>query len=158
MSLGCRVAHMTTLSPGQPAPHWSAIDQHGQARSLSQYRGKWLLVYFYPKDDTPGCTIQACGIRDAFADFAGKVEVVGVSKDSDESHRAFTEKYKLPFPLLSDADRVIITAYEATAEGFGKRVSFLIDPKGTIAKIYTGIDCAAHAGRILADVSAMQSA
>ena len=145
---------MSTLTPGVLAPDWSAVDQHGVSRSLNEYAGKWLLLYFYPKDDTPGCTIQACGIRDAFADFAGKVEVVGVSKDSPESHKKFTEKYKLPFPLLVDTDQTLINAYEATTAGFGKRVSFLIDPKGGIAKIYTGIDCAKHAAMILADASA----
>ena len=132
---------MTTLSPGMAAPDWSATDHAGAGRSLAGYRGKWLLLYFYPKDDTPGCTIQACGIRDAFADYQGVVEVLGVSKDSPDSHRKFVDKYKLPFPLLVDTDASLIGKYEATSDGFGKRVSFLIDPEGVIRNIDTGCDC-----------------
>ena len=148
---------MTTLTAGMAAPAWSTVDQHGAQHSLAEYRGKWLLLYFYPKDDTPGCTIQACGIRDAFADFQGVLEVLGVSKDSSESHKKFTQKYQLPFPLLVDTEATLISAYEATSEGFGKRVSFLIDPQGIIRNIYTGFDCTVHAGMVLKDVRAMRA-
>ncbi len=144
------------LTKGSSAPDWQAIDQDGKSHTLMNYRGKWVLLYFYPKDDTPGCTTEACGFRDAFSDLASQVTILGVSADSQESHQKFANKYTLPFALLADADRVIITAYGATADQLGKRVSFLIDPSGTIDKIYTGIDCAKHAAQILSDRKALQ--
>ncbi len=144
----------TTLSAGSPSPAWSALDQDGAQHSSESCKGSWLLLYFYPKDDTPGCTIQACGIRDVFDAFDGKITVLGASKDSTESHKKFIGKYKLPFPLLVDADRKLIELFGATDQGFGKRVSFLINPAGVIQKIYTGFDCNVHAAMVLADAQA----
>lgn len=115
-----------------------------------------MLLYFYPKDDTPGCTKEACGFRDAFGDLRQTVQVIGVSKDSQQSHSRFAQKYQLPFPLLADTDQMIIGAYGADGEAFPKRTSFLINPQGAVAKIYEKIDCQAHAGEILGDVRRMQ--
>jgi peroxiredoxin Q/BCP len=131
-----------------------AINECWANHSSKSCEGSWLLLYFYPKDDTPGCTIQACGIRDAFDAFAGKITVLGVSKDSTESHKKFIGKYKLPFPLLVDVDRKLIDLFQATDQGFGKRVSFLITPAGVIQNIYTGFDCNVHAAMVLADAQA----
>lgn len=145
---------MPILADGSMAPAWTAKDQAGTTHASDHYLGKWLLLYFYPKDDTPGCTIQACGIRDTFDAFDGRIAVLGVSKDSGESHAKFIAKYRLPFPLLVDVDRTLIQAFGATEDGFGKRVSFLIDPAGMIRKIYTGFDCNVHAALVLDDAKA----
>ncbi len=99
---------MTTLTPDSPAPAFTAIDQHGARHTLQDYAGKWLLLYFYPKDDTPGCTIEACGFRDNFSQLQKEIDVVGVSADSPESHKEFIKKYDLPFTLLSDTDKKLI--------------------------------------------------
>ncbi len=141
----------------QSAPHFSAIDQEGNPHRLEDFKGQWLLLYFYPKDDTPGCTKEACGFRDAFADLQQVVQVLGVSKDSRESHQRFAEKYQLPYSLLVDTDQAIIGAYGADGGAFPKRTSFLIDPAGKIAKIYEKIDCQAHAEEILQDVRTMKT-
>ena len=148
---------MITLAPNSPAPAFEAIDQHGAGHTLQDYAGKWLLLYFYPKDDTPGCAIEACGFRDNFSLLQREIDIVGVSADSPESHQQFIKKYELPFTLLSDTDRKLINTYEATDGGFGKRVSFIIDPKGMIRKIYTGIECTTHAGEILKDLHELKN-
>ncbi|TSC57276.1 MAG: peroxiredoxin Q/BCP [Candidatus Peregrinibacteria bacterium Greene0416_19] len=140
------------LHTGQPSPSFTGTDEQGNRRSLVDYRGRWLLLYFYPKDDTSGCTAQACGFRDRSVELQGKVEILGVSADSVESHLTFKTKYSLPFPLLADTDRTIIQTYGATKEELGKRVSFLIDPEGVIRKIYTGIDCEKHAEQVVQDM------
>ena len=149
------------LSINDIAPDFNLHDQHGEAHTLSQYKGSYVLVYFYPKDDTPGCTKQACMIRDIYDDFQKKgIVVIGISADSPKSHKKFAEKYELPFTLLSDEDKSIIEAYGALKNKsmFGKtflgiiRSSFLIDPQGTIARVYPKVDPATHATQILADV------
>jgi peroxiredoxin Q/BCP len=140
------------LRVGSAAPLFTAQDQCGKVHSLSSYQGKWVLLYFYPKDNTPGCTTEACNFRDSYALLSQKVTILGVSADSLASHTAFTKKYSLPFPLLIDTDKSIITHYEAG--GFlPKRVSFIIDPKGIIAKIYPKVDPKAHATEILKDIN-----
>jgi len=143
------------LHEGDPAPDFTGIDQHGKTRTLSDYQRKWVLLYFYPKDDTTGCTKEACGFRDKHAESDGKLSVIGISKDSASSHQKFIEKYQLPFTLLSDPDQTIITAYGALPEALGKRVSFLISPEGKIAKIYTDIDCVAHAAEVMEDLQVL---
>ncbi len=140
------------LQQGDPAPAFSVSDQYGKVHTLQDYRGKWLLLYFYPKDDTPGCTKEACGFRDHFSALQDKVTVLGVSKDSAESHSAFTKKYALPFTLLADADLALTAAYGADGVTYPKRVTFLIDGEGVIAKIYDKVDCEAHALEVLEDV------
>ena len=130
---------------GQSAPDFSLPDQHATVHSLSAERGTWVLLYFYPKDDTPGCTAEACGFRDQFETLRERgVVVFGISADSVESHRKFSEKFSLPFPLLSDSEKTVIDAYGAWGEKsfMGKkysgilRISYLIDPNGMIAKAY----------------------
>jgi peroxiredoxin Q/BCP len=144
------------LQTGDAAPAFSAYDQHGTMHALEDYHGKWLLLYFYPKDDTPGCTKEACGFRDHFAELKNLVMVLGVSKDSAESHEKFVQKYTLPFPLLTDSDQKLIATYGADGVALPKRVSFLINPEGAIAKIYDKVDCDAHAAQVLEDISHMQ--
>lgn len=143
------------------APTFTLPDQDGKDRSLTDFAGKWVLLYFYPKDDTPGCTKEACTIAEVYDEFSKKgVVVLGVSKDTVASHKKFVEKYHLPFILLSDEDQTAIKQYEAFGEKtmFGKkimgtkRVSYLIDPHGTVVKAYPKVDPASHALEILQDV------
>lgn len=145
-----------TLSIGSVAPNFSLEDSNGVVHSLSEYSGKWLLLYFYPKDDTPGCTKEACQFRDSFSELDKAVKVVGVSSDSVESHKRFAEKYHLPFTLLADTDREVIHAYQVDGTFFPKRTSFLINPAGKIAKIYDKVNVHSHADQILKDVQRVQ--
>ncbi len=153
---------MTKLSIGNKAPDFTLSDQTGKSHSLSDYRGKYVLLYFYPKDDTPGCTKEACTLRDNYDDFKKiKAVILGVSKDSVSSHDKFAKKYELPFPLLADEDKKVMNAYGAWAKKkfLGKeymgtlRVSFLIDPKGNIAKIYETVKPAEHAEEVIRDLN-----
>ncbi len=149
---------------GDAAPDFSVPDEDGVARSLKDYRGKWVLLYFYPKDDTPGCTIEACTIRDQFEGFKKiNAVVLGVSKDSVASHRRFKDAYELPFTLLADEKKEIIDLYGVWAEKkmMGKtfmgtkRTSFLIDPEGVIRKVYENVKPPVHAGEVLKDLAAL---
>ncbi len=142
------------LKVGDTAPAWTGQDQHGKARSSQEFSGGWLLLYFYPKDDTPGCTVEACGFRDDESNFAGRLAVVGVSADSTESHKKFAEKYHLHFTLIADTDKKLIAAYGTDGLIFPKRVTFLIDPAHTIRKIYHGFDCATHSSDVQNDLRA----
>ncbi len=150
------------LKVGQTAPDFMLKDQSGTSHTLSAYRGQWVLVYFYPKDDTPGCTTEACGIRDHFSEFKKlKAVVLGVSADSVESHKKFADKFTLPFPLLADDQKQVVQAYGVWGEKsfMGKtylginRSSFLIDPKGKIAKIYPKVKPDEHTQEILTDLA-----
>jgi len=151
----------------QKAPDFSLPDQEGTIRSLEDYTGKWLVLYFYPKDDTPGCTTEACNFRDersAIAEF-GNAEIVGISKDSVASHKKFADKYHLDFTLLSDTTHKTIEAYESWKpqkfmgrEYLGtKRNTFIIDPAGNIVKKYEGVDPKTHAAEIIQDLKNLQS-
>lgn len=142
----------------QLAPDFELPNQDGKIHKLSDYRGEWVLLYFYPKDDTPGCTKEACAIRDNFPAFGKlKVKVFGVSVDSIKSHKKFTEKYDLPFTLLADEKKETVKKYGVWAkkkfmgrEYYGTlRTSFLIDPKGKIVKIYENVKPEIHAGEVL---------
>jgi len=136
------------LKVGQTAPEFTLQDQGGTERSLKEYRGAWVLLYFYPKDDTPGCTKEACAIRDDFPDFGAlKAQVLGVSTDSVTSHKKFAEKYSLPFTLLADEKREVVGLY-----GVSSRTSFLINPEGVIAKIYENVKPEVHAKEVLQDL------
>ena len=150
---------------GDMAPDFSAPDQDGRMRSLKDWAGEWLLLYFYPKDDTPGCTVEACTFRDEFEAFGdADVTVVGVSTDTVKSHGKFALKHKLPFTLLADEDKKIVEAYGVWGkkkfmgrEYMGtNRWSFLIDPKGRIAKFYGAVKPATHAQEVLEDVAALK--
>ena len=149
------------LRPGQPAPDFTLPDASREPHSLSAYRGSWLVLYFYPKDDTPGCTREACEFRDGYLEIRGLgARVLGVSLDDTASHAEFAEKYHLPFPLLSDKDGIVARQYGALWSlgpvRFAKRNSFLIDPQGNLAKIYRKVDPATHTGQILQDLQALQ--
>lgn len=141
------------LQPQSVAPDFTLADQHGQPHTLSSHKGRYTLVYFYPKDDTPGCTKEACMIKEAYGDFKKlDVTVFGISADSPKSHLKFAEKYELPFTLLSDPDKTVIRAYGAAKMIGTARISYLINPEGIIAKTYPSVDPATHAGTILKDL------
>jgi peroxiredoxin Q/BCP len=149
------------LKIGQKAPAFTLPDQDGTPHSLKDYAGKWVLVYFYPKDDTPGCTKEACQLRDTFPSFEKvKSKVFGVSADTVQSHKKFATKYKLPFTLLADPDKGMIEAYGVWGkkkfmgrEYMGiSRSSYLIDPKGIIRKVYEKVVPEKHAEEVLADL------
>ena len=144
------------LTVNSQAPDFSAPDQFGQTHSLSQYQGKWILLYFYPKDDSPGCTIEACNFRDVMDELKQHVVLLGVSSDSLESHKQFSQKHQLNFPLLSDPEKTMISAYGANGIILNKRVSFLISPQGIIAKIYPQINVKKHAQEIVKDVKRLE--
>ena len=141
------------LSEGITAPNFTAKDDSGNPVSLADFEGKTVVLYFYPKDDTPGCTKQACSFRDSYEDYSGKdVVVLGVSHDDEKSHQAFKEKFDLPFPLVVDTDGTISQAYEVEGSGYSKRVTFVIDGKGVIKKVYDSINTETHAADVLADM------
>lgn len=152
---------MTKLQTNTKAPDFSLPDQSGKVHKLSDYMGKWVLLYFYPKDDTPGCTKEACGIRDNFPAFK-KLDaiVLGVSADTEKSHDKFAQKYELPFTLLADTEKEVVKLYDVykPKKFMGKeflgvlRTSFLINPQGNLAKIYENVKPAEHAEEVLGDI------
>ena len=152
------------VETGKPAPDFTLRSDSGDTVHLADLRGKPVVVYFYPKDDTPGCTTQACAIRDSWGQFerAGAT-VLGVSPDSAESHVKFREKFSLPFPLLADEDHAVADAYGAWGEkkNYGKtyfgiiRSTFVIAPDGTVAKAFPRVDPKTHADKVLAALDAL---
>ena len=152
-SLGIANDH---VSVGAAAPEFELPDQEGQLHSLEDYRDQWVVLYFYPKDDTPGCTTEACEFRDnifAFRDL--NAQILGVSLDDVESHKAFAENHGLPFPLLADVDGMAASAYGVKTRMLGmdvaKRQTFIIAPDGTVAKHYEKVDPSEHSKQVLAD-------
>jgi thioredoxin-dependent peroxiredoxin len=152
---------MEMPTAGKAAPAFSLPDQDGKTHTLGDYKGKWVLLYFYPKDDTPGCTVEACTIRDQFKDFKKiGAEVIGISTDSVKSHKKFADAYELPFTLLADVNKEMVGEYGVFGEKkfmgrtyMGtKRTSFLIDPKGKVAKVYEKVKPLAHAAEVIADL------
>lgn len=143
------------------APDFSLPDQNGQIHTLKEYAGKWLVLYFYPKDETPGCTAEACAFRDGREDLiAINAEVVGISSDSVESHKKFADKHSLNFTILADPEKGIIKAYDALnhiTRGV-RRVTFLIDPSGKIVKDYQDVSPSTHALQIMEDIQQLQGA
>lgn len=141
------------LSVGTKAPAFTTKDTNGNTVSLSDFAGKTVVLYFYPKDDTPGCTKQACSFRDAQNDYQGKdIVVLGVSADDEISHQAFTTKYNLNFPLLADTDKSLIKAYDVDGGGYAKRVTYIINPNGEIAHVDTTVNTSTHASDVLAAI------
>jgi thioredoxin-dependent peroxiredoxin len=139
------------LSIGTDAPAFTATDTNGNTISLSDFAGKTVVLYFYPKDDTPGCTKQACSFRDAKDVYQSKdVVVLGVSADDQVSHQAFTNKYNLNFPLLVDTDKALITAFDVDGGGYAKRVTYVIDGSGKITHVDTAVNTPTHASDVLA--------
>jgi peroxiredoxin Q/BCP len=140
---------MATLQEGDLAPAFTATNQNGETVSLSDYKGKNVILYFYPKDDTPGCTAEACSFRDNYQAMLGKgFEVIGVSTDDEKSHKKFVNKYSLPFALIADTDKSIVEAYGVWVEKsmYGKkymgtaRTTFIINPEGVIVKVIDKVD------------------
>ena len=148
------------VAVGDVAPEFELPDQDGQLHSLEDYRDRWVVLYFYPKDETPGCTTEACEFRDnifAFRDL--NAQILGVSLDDVESHKAFAENHGLPFPLLADVDGTAATAYGVKTRMIGmeiaKRQTFIIDPSGSIRKHYEKVDPSKHSKQVLADLKAL---
>lgn len=146
------------LKEGDVAPDFLARDQHGNQLRLSDFRGQKVVLYFYPKDDTPGCTKEACSFRDAFPEYQSRrIRVLGVSLDDEASHQSFISKYQLPFTLLSDTDRSVSEAYGVYGERnfMGRtymglaRKTFLIDEQGIIKKVYDKVQTETHADEVL---------
>ncbi|MEN9208211.1 MAG: thioredoxin-dependent thiol peroxidase [Gloeomargarita sp. GMQP_bins_120] len=156
---------MSALTVGQPAPDFCLVSGDGQTVTLAQFRGQWVVLYFYPRDHTPGCTKEACGFRDRYPALQqAQAVVIGISTDPPESHAKFSRKYNLPFLLLSDPDGQVARAYGSygskkfmgrTYEGV-LRHTFLIDPQGQIAHIYRQVKPETHAQQVLQDLARLQ--
>lgn len=147
---------------GDAAPDFELSDQKGDLHSIEDYRGQWIALYFYPKDDTPGCTTEACEFRDnVFAFRDANCQILGVSLDDVTSHQSFAEKYDLPFPLLADIAGAAASAYGVKSRMFGmtlaKRQTFLIDPDGNVARHYEDVDPDTHSAQLLNDLQALQN-
>ncbi|MEO8884421.1 MAG: thioredoxin-dependent thiol peroxidase [Mucilaginibacter sp.] len=149
---------MTTLKQGDKAPNFTAKDQNGKTVSLTDFKGKTVILYFYPKDDTPGCTAEACDFRDNYQSLLSKgFEVIGVSTDDEKSHKKFESKYNLPFPLIADEDKKIVEAYGVWGEKnmYGKtymgtmRTTFIINADGYIQKVIDKVDTKASSQQVL---------
>lgn len=149
---------MTTLQKGDLAPIFSGIDQNGKPISLSNYKGKGIVLYFYPKDDTPGCTKEACSLRDGYEKLKGiGLDVIGVSPDTQASHQKFIQKYNLPFSLIADTDKSIATQFGVYGEKkmYGKpvmgihRTTFILDANGAIEEVIKKVDTEEHVEQIL---------
>ena len=148
---------------GATAPEFELSDQNGQLHSLEDYREQWVVLYFYPKDDTPGCTTEACEFRDSIFEFKDlNAQILGVSLDDVESHKAFAEDYGLPFPLLADVEGDVATAYGVKTRMMGmsvaKRQTFIVGPDGSIAKHYEKVTPAEHSKQVLADLKELSAA
>jgi len=146
---------------GTAAPDFRLQDQNGKWQQLKDYRGKWVALYFYPKDQTPGCTAQACEFRDnIFAFKEANAQILGISVDDVESHKKFSEKHGLPFPILADPTKATAKRYDALKSYFGmelaKRDTFLIDPEGRIVKRYLDVDPKEHTKVVLKDIQELQ--
>ncbi len=144
---------------------FTLLDQNGREHSLSDHKGKWVVLYFYPKDDTPGCTKEACSFRDSFRELQKMgVQILGISKDSVASHKKFTEKYNLNFPILSDESKEIIKAYKSWGKKkfMGRefegtiRNTYLINPTSEVVKFYEKVNPLTHASEIVSDIKDMQ--
>ena len=156
-----RTAQINVPKIGQMAPDFKLPDQNGKIYTLADFRGKWLILYFYPKDDTPGCTKQACMFRDDFHKLTLLgANLVGISVDSTTSHTNFAKKYNLAFPLLADDEAKVATCYDSLINlgivKFAKRNTFLIDPQGKIAKIYLLASASRNSTEVIEDLKKLQ--
>lgn len=161
ISFGLITSAVAEPNIGEPAPLFSLKNQHNETVSLEQYKGQWVVLYFYPKNDTPGCTTEACSFRDNINKLIEKQAVIlGVSVDSVESHEAFAKKYELPFSLLADPDGTVAKQYGALTDlkfvRWASRHSFIINPQGRIAKRYLNVDPQQHVKEVLDDLNALQ--
>jgi peroxiredoxin Q/BCP len=151
-----------SVAPGEAAPDFELLDQNGRVQQLADYRGQWIVLYFYPKNDTPGCTTEACAFRDGYLEIkALRAEVLGVSLDDTESHAAFAAKYALPFPLLADLQGEVASRYGVLWKlgplKFAKRQTFIIDPQGRIAKHYASVDPDQHVQQVTTDLRSLMT-
>ncbi len=150
------------LSIGQPAPDFSLKDAQGKTHKLSDYKGKIVVLYFYPKDDTPGCTAEACNIRDNYSALLKRnIVILGISFDDQESHKKFSAKYKLPFPILSDNEKKVAEQYGAVRGALlsfvgAKRITYLIDEKQKILHVFNKVDTKNHSAQILNVLNSMK--
>ena len=145
------------VSTGQTAPNFNLQDQNGEWHTLDNYKGKWVVLFFYPKDQTPGCTTEACNFRDNIFEFEKlNAQILGVSLDDVESHQAFSEKYSLPYPILADVNKECATEYGVLGKfmmmTIAKRQSFLINPEGSIVKHYKKVDPNTHTNEVIVDL------
>jgi len=147
---------------GKPAPDFQLLDQAGKTHGLKDFQGKWLVLYFYPKDDTPGCTQEACAFRDDLAQLTEMgATVVGISVDDTASHAEFAKKYHLPFPLLADSEGHVAASYGVLVNlgimKMARRFTFLIDPKANISKVYLSVETSRHSKDIITDLKSLTS-
>jgi peroxiredoxin Q/BCP len=158
-----RKVEMMPITSGIPAPEFSLADETGTTRSLSEFLGRPLILYFYPKDDTPGCTTEACNFRDDYSQYTqAGVTILGISPDTPQSHAKFKAKYGLPFPLLADAEHKVCELYGVwgTKVNYGRqyqgvlRTTFLIDEKGKIVRVFEKVKPAGHSEQVLAALNA----
>lgn len=156
------VSMQPSLNIGENAPEFRLKDTKGSYHSLSDYKGKYVVLYFYPKDDTPGCTKEACNFRDDLSKLEQlNAKVIGISIDSEASHRKFAEKYHLPFTLLADMDGSVANTYHALTNliftKVAKRYTFLIDPNSKVVKIYHNVNVSNHSQQIIDDLKSLQA-
>ena len=153
-----------TMQTPYDAPDFTLPDESGDTHTLSDYQGRWVVLYFYPKDDTPGCTAEACSLRDARDALAEMgAQIIGISRDDPSSHEKFKQKYSLNFTLLADTDATVIRQYGAWGKKmFGKegvlRKTFLINPAGQVVKVYGRVTPVGHGEQVIADLKALQTA
>jgi len=145
------------VNTGQTAPNFNLQDQNGEWHTLDNYKGKWVVLFFYPKDQTPGCTTEACNFRDNIFEFEKlNAQILGVSLDDVESHQAFSEKYSLPYPILADVNQECATEYGVLGKfmmmTIAKRQSFLINPEGSIVKHYKKVNPDTHTNEVIVDL------
>lgn len=155
-------AHASNLQIGQDAPNFSLLNQYHQAVELKALQGKWVVVYFYPKNETPGCTTEACSFRDNINRLIAQDAVIlGISLDTVESHAAFAQNHQLPFDLLADTDGKVAASFDALLDlkvvKFAKRHSFIITPQGKLAKIYRDVNADTHVREVLKDLQTLQA-
>jgi len=153
---------VNAIELGKPAPDFTLYDQNNQTQTLSKMQGQWLVLYFYPKDETPGCTAEACSFRDNIAAIRAKNTVVwGVSVDNNESHAEFSKKHKLPFTLLADPGGKVAKQYGSLMNlvvfKIAKRHSFIINPQGRVARVYRNVNPKTHVAEILKDLKGLQT-
>tara|TARA_Y100001936_G_scaffold240400_1_gene274792 strand:- start:11976 stop:12467 length:492 start_codon:yes stop_codon:yes gene_type:complete len=162
MFFSSKIVQASNPKVGDPAPNFRLPDQNGKTHTLNNFRGKWLALYFYPKDDTPGCTEQACKFRDDLYKLKSLgANVVGISVDNATSHAKFARKYNLPFPLLADNDAKTTAQYNSLINliiiKFAKRNTFLIDPNGKIARIYLSANTSRNSIEVIEDLKKLQT-
>ncbi len=151
---------MPSITLNQQAPDFSCISDANTTISLSDYKGKYLVIFFYPKDDTPGCTIESCEFRDLKADFEScNAAIIGISPDDVTSHQSFVSKFSLNYPLLADIDKAIQTAYDVQVQenGYLERATFLVAPDGTLAKIWRQVVVQGHVDDVMQSIKTHQA-